>query len=196
MGLCDSCLQHIGICGQNGCLRERLPLPGVPVFDMTPQDWLAQCPYCASPVFRMGEGSAHDFDWRPWSLDDEIQPEGLKTAAQKRRWAEERPYRLSLEVINFQSGQHYLACDKAGRKPRSDVLYRAHWCDKKEWEFYEKWQSWANDTTRAAAPWSVSKLSTSSVPTTEAPATAGPTPSEPLRVRSARSAGRRRVRRP
>src|SRR6266699_1517880 len=95
-----------------------------------PSDWLARCPYCDQPVWRVepygGPSGASDYDWRPWTLSDEFQPATLTTAAQKRRWAEERPYRLGLVAINFATGHCVAATDKPRQKPRDRALYRAH----------------------------------------------------------------------
>lgn len=104
---------------------------------------LIQCRHCGDPVFRMGlrtsSWSKTDFDWRPWCIEDEQIPESL-TAAQKRKWIDQRPYQLGLAVLDLKNGTYKVAVDKANQKRKPEVMYRHHWCEEKERQLYGRWQ--------------------------------------------------------
>lgn len=149
MTLCGDCLLDIGFCGQRGC-RRSYPWSHTPPQKLRtgPRDWLRACPYCGAPVFHLRSQilpqSFWDFDWRPWCIEDEIMPDPPEKSergaqlgpAQKRawlrRWAEERPYRLSLVVANLTTGTFTLAVSRLKQKPPISALYRPHTCEEKE----------------------------------------------------------------
>lgn len=106
---------------------------------------IGRCGFCGEAVFKLslrtGPSGLNDIDWRPWTLDEEVQPthdENGKelSAATIRRWKEERPYRLGLVVINLAAGTYEDATNKPRGKLRSNVMHRRHWCNEKEAVLY------------------------------------------------------------
>jgi hypothetical protein len=113
----------------------------------SPADWLAQCPYCGQPVFRMealtGPSGGSDYDWRPWTLEDEPEPPTTLSAARRARWQKERPYRRGLACLDFDTGKWQLAMLNPRQRPISEVMYAPHWCEQKVQALYhmekEEW---------------------------------------------------------
>ena len=79
-----------------------------------------------------------DFDWQPWTIDIEVVPDTLRTPAQKRRWAEERAYRLFLCVLDLERDTYVAAADKPRGKPRPGILFKPHSCEMKDMILYGK----------------------------------------------------------
>jgi len=107
---------------------------------MPANSWIARCDYCRGAVFRMGlkTSSWHktDFDVSPWAPEDETAPTDL-TAAQTRRWWEDRPYRLSLCLLDFEDGTYRVAVHKSRQQPPSgQALFQAHWCAEKDLQLF------------------------------------------------------------
>jgi hypothetical protein len=103
---------------------------------------LTKCPHCEAAVLQAYDVHVStqciDFDWRPWTLDLEAMPDMLKTPAQKRRWVEERPYRLYLCILDFKHDTYTAAVDKPRGHVRQGVLFKPHSCEEKDVALYGK----------------------------------------------------------